>query len=80
MKLCIFSSQEEKDKWIEDLNDAVSKAKSRNDDKLSYPSLKSSTSKLKYADNSLIHSPSLFNALPLILTGKKHCKSKINQT
>lgn len=42
--LVAASSQEEKDKWIEDLNEAVLQAKSRNDDKLNYPSLKSSTS------------------------------------
>ena len=41
-----LSSQEEKDKWIEDLNEAIILAKNRNDDKLKYASLKSSTSKL----------------------------------
>ena len=41
----IHSSQEEKDKWIEDLNEAIISAKNRNDDKLKYASLKSSTSK-----------------------------------
>jgi len=38
------STQEEKDKWIEDLNESVALAKNRNDDKLKYASLKSSTS------------------------------------
>lgn len=38
------SSQEEKDKWIEDLNEAIIRAKSRGDEKFRYPSLKSSTS------------------------------------
>ncbi|KAL4220005.1 FERM [Mactra antiquata] len=42
--LAAASSQEEKDKWVEDLNEAILQAKSRNDDKLNYPSLKSSTS------------------------------------
>lgn len=41
-----FSSQEEKDKWIEDLTEAVPQAMARNGDKLNYPSLKSSTSKI----------------------------------
>ncbi|XP_041352937.1 FERM, ARHGEF and pleckstrin domain-containing protein 2-like isoform X4 [Gigantopelta aegis] len=40
--LVAASTQEEKDKWIEDLNEAIVQAKSRTDDKLSYPSLKSS--------------------------------------
>ena len=42
---CYFSTQEEKDKWIEDLNEAVMQAKTKNEDKLKYASLKSSTSK-----------------------------------
>ncbi|XP_060083379.1 FERM, ARHGEF and pleckstrin domain-containing protein 2-like [Ylistrum balloti] len=42
--LVAASSQEEKDKWIEDLNEAIIQAKNRNDDKLKYSSLKSSTS------------------------------------
>lgn len=42
--LVAANSQEEKDKWIEDLNEAVMKAKNRNDDKLKFASLKSSTS------------------------------------
>ncbi|XP_061165758.1 FERM, ARHGEF and pleckstrin domain-containing protein 1-like isoform X2 [Saccostrea echinata] len=42
--LVAASYQEEKDKWIEDLNAAIIQAKSRGDDKFRYPSLKSSTS------------------------------------
>lgn len=54
-----FSSQEEKDKWIEDLNEAIIRAKSRGDEKFRYPSLKSSTSKFisivtKYPPNSIV--------------------------
>ena len=45
MSIYISSSQEEKDKWIEDLNEAIIAAKNRIDDKLKYASLKSSTSK-----------------------------------
>ena len=45
MLIYISSSQEEKDKWIEDLNEAIIAAKNRIDDKLKYASLKSSTSK-----------------------------------
>lgn len=42
--LVAASTQEEKDKWIEDLKLAVEQAKNRTDDKLKYASLKSSTS------------------------------------
>ncbi|XP_022338747.2 FERM, ARHGEF and pleckstrin domain-containing protein 2-like isoform X2 [Crassostrea virginica] len=42
--LVAANSQEEKDKWIEDLNEAIIRAKSRGDEKFRYPSLKSSTS------------------------------------
>lgn len=42
--LVAAGSQEEKDKWIEDLNEAIIRAKSRGDEKFRYPSLKSSTS------------------------------------
>lgn len=38
------STQEEKDKWIEDINEAVSRVKHIGADKLQYPSLKSSAS------------------------------------
>lgn len=49
--LVAASSQEEKDKWIEDLNEAIILAKNRNDDKLKYASLKSSTSSSENVDN-----------------------------
>ncbi|GFN79963.1 Ferm, rhogef and pleckstrin domain-containing protein, partial [Plakobranchus ocellatus] len=42
--LVAASSPEEKDKWIEDINEAVQRAKLQNNDKLQYPSLKSSAS------------------------------------
>ncbi|KAH9513864.1 FERM, ARHGEF and pleckstrin domain-containing protein 2 [Bulinus truncatus] len=42
--LVAASSQEEKDKWIEDINEAVIRVKSIGPDKLQYPSLKSSAS------------------------------------
>lgn len=45
------SSQEEKDKWIEDLNEAIIRAKSRGDEKFRYPSLKSSTSEYNLEQN-----------------------------
>lgn len=48
--LVAASSQEEKDKWIEDLNEAIIQAKNRNDDKLRYASLKSSTSSTENVD------------------------------
>ena len=50
MSIYISSSQEEKDKWIEDLNEAIIAAKNRIDDKLKYASLKSSTSKFIASD------------------------------
>ncbi|KAK3096251.1 hypothetical protein FSP39_024967 [Pinctada imbricata] len=49
--LVAASSQEEKDKWIEDLNEAIIRAKNRTDDKYRYPSLKSSTSSSDNVDN-----------------------------
>ncbi|XP_052782396.1 FERM, ARHGEF and pleckstrin domain-containing protein 2-like isoform X2 [Mya arenaria] len=42
--LVAASSQEEKDKWVEDLNESIAGAKSRQEERMSYPSLKSSTS------------------------------------
>lgn len=45
------SSQEEKDKWIEDLNEAIIRAKSRGDERFRYPSLKSSTSEYNLEQN-----------------------------
>lgn len=45
------SSQEEKDKWIEDLNEAIIRAKSHGDEKFRYPSLKSSTSEYNLEQN-----------------------------
>ncbi|KAL3848556.1 hypothetical protein ACJMK2_019407 [Sinanodonta woodiana] len=48
--LVAASSQEEKDKWIEDLNEAIQASKNRNDDKLRYASLKSSTSSTENMD------------------------------
>nr|KAI8751611.1 FERM; ARHGEF and pleckstrin domain-containing protein 2 [Biomphalaria glabrata] len=42
--LVAASSQEEKDKWIEDINEAVIRVKGIGADKLQYPSLKSSAS------------------------------------
>jgi hypothetical protein len=36
LSIYISSSQEEKDKWIEDLNEAINAAKNRIDDKLKY--------------------------------------------
>ncbi|XP_053403070.1 FERM, ARHGEF and pleckstrin domain-containing protein 1-like [Mercenaria mercenaria] len=55
--LVAASSQEEKDKWIEDLNEATIQAKSRNDDKVNYPSLKSSTSSTENAEVGDDHGP-----------------------
>ncbi|KAH3806967.1 hypothetical protein DPMN_135297, partial [Dreissena polymorpha] len=45
--LVAASSQEEKDKWIEDLNEAVQQAKTRQDDKMASPTLKTSTSSME---------------------------------
>ncbi|VDI21197.1 FERM, RhoGEF and pleckstrin domain protein 2 [Mytilus galloprovincialis] len=48
--LVAASSQEEKDKWIEDLNEAIISSGNRNDSKLKYASLKSSTSSSENVD------------------------------
>ncbi|XP_064615027.1 FERM, ARHGEF and pleckstrin domain-containing protein 2-like isoform X2 [Liolophura sinensis] len=48
--LVAASTPEEKDKWIEDLNEAVQIAKSKSDDKLQYASLKSSASSSENVD------------------------------
>ncbi|ESO96635.1 hypothetical protein LOTGIDRAFT_143831, partial [Lottia gigantea] len=48
--LVAASSQEEKDKWIEDINEAILQFKNIPDDKINYPSLKSSASSTENVD------------------------------
>ncbi|XP_048240865.1 FERM, ARHGEF and pleckstrin domain-containing protein 2-like isoform X2 [Haliotis rufescens] len=53
--LVAASCQEEKDKWIEDLNEAIVQFKCRTDDKLQYASLKSSASSTENMDGTENH-------------------------